>query len=249
MARCRLELADRRCRDHCSRVSFRDACRHRLSQQHVPFRRAIMAIRFAMIVPLIHAQSAGLYFSTAALPAKETYVRRPSAHRGLGHPVVIIIPHGATLVALNPLTDARRARTWCQNPNHDLPFGLQMPLILPGVISGWAVPPSSPSFDEVRCGPFCRLWPVRKTAAVANGCTGLAQQIAHILAWQRSSGDLDLPGDVVESAAPPARKTPCVACHHAELLQMVKNPRRRPLTGPHGPAHFLLRQTIPRGQR
>nr|WP_300512786.1 ABC transporter permease [Aliiroseovarius sp.] len=116
-----------------------------LSQPHVPFRRAIMAILISpMIVPLI-ISAAGMYFFYSRLGLQGSYWGVVLAHAALGIPFVIItvtatlvgFDHSLTRAAANmgadPVTTFRR---------------VQMPLILPGVISG-ALFAFITSFDEV----------------------------------------------------------------------------------------------------
>lgn len=116
-----------------------------LSQPHVPFRRAIMAILISpMIVPLI-ISAAGMYFFYSRIGLQGTYLGVVLAHAALGIPFVIITVT-ATLVGFdNSLT--RAAANMGANPVTTF-FRVQMPLILPGVISG-ALFAFITSFDEV----------------------------------------------------------------------------------------------------
>jgi len=116
-----------------------------LSQPHVPFRRAIMAILISpMIVPLI-ISAAGMYFFYSRIGLQGTYVGVVLAHAALGIPFVIITVT-ATLVGFdNSLT--RAAANMGANPVTTF-FRVQMPLILPGVISGGLFAFIT-SFDEV----------------------------------------------------------------------------------------------------
>ena len=104
-----------------------------LSQPHVPFRRAIMAILISpMIVPLI-ISAAGMYFFYSRVGLQGTYIGVVLAHAALGIPFVIITVT-ATLVGFdNSLT--RAAANMGAGPVRTF-FKVQMPLILPGVISG-----------------------------------------------------------------------------------------------------------------
>ncbi|HCI98788.1 MAG TPA: polyamine ABC transporter permease, partial [Sulfitobacter sp.] len=71
-------------------VSFGTLAAIGLSQQHVPFRRAIMAILISpMIVPLI-ISAAGMYFFYSRVGLQGTYVGVVLAHAALGIPFVII---------------------------------------------------------------------------------------------------------------------------------------------------------------
>ena len=104
-----------------------------LSQPHVPFRRAIMAILISpMIVPLI-ISAAGMYFFYSRIGMQGTYFGVVLAHAALGIPFVIITVT-ATLVGFDrSLT--RAAANMGADPVTTF-FRVQMPLILPGVISG-----------------------------------------------------------------------------------------------------------------
>ena len=116
-----------------------------LSSEHVPFRRAIMAILISpMIVPLI-ISAAGMYFFYSRLGLQGTYWGVVLAHAALGIPFVIITVT-ATLVGFDrSLT--RAAANMGANPLTTF-FRVQMPLILPGVISGGLFAFIT-SFDEV----------------------------------------------------------------------------------------------------
>jgi putative spermidine/putrescine transport system permease protein len=116
-----------------------------LSQPHVPFRRAIMAILISpMIVPLI-ISAAGMYFFYSRVGLQGTYLGVVLAHAALGIPFVIITVT-ATLVGFDrSLT--RAAAMLGAGPLRTF-FKVQMPLILPGVISG-ALFAFITSFDEV----------------------------------------------------------------------------------------------------
>jgi putative spermidine/putrescine transport system permease protein len=116
-----------------------------LSQAHVPFKRAIMAILISpMIVPLI-ISAAGMYFFYSRIGLQGTYWGVVLAHAALGIPFVIITVT-ATLVGFDrSLT--RASASLGANPVTTF-FKVQMPLILPGVISG-ALFAFITSFDEV----------------------------------------------------------------------------------------------------
>ena len=116
-----------------------------LSQQHVPYRSAIMAILISpMIVPLI-ISAAGMYFFYSRIGLQGTYVGVVLAHAALGTPFVIITVT-ATLVGFDRSL-VRAAASLGANPVTTF-FKVQMPLILPGVISG-ALFAFITSFDEV----------------------------------------------------------------------------------------------------
>jgi len=116
-----------------------------LSQPFVPFRRAIMAILISpMIMPLI-ISAAGMYFFYSRVGLQGTYVGVVLAHAALGIPFVIITVT-ATLVGFDhSLT--RAAANLGANPVTTF-FRVQMPLILPGVVSGGLFAFIT-SFDEV----------------------------------------------------------------------------------------------------
>jgi putative spermidine/putrescine transport system permease protein len=116
-----------------------------LSQSHVPFRRAIMAILISpMIVPLI-ISAAGMYFFYSRIGLQGTYVGVVLAHAALGIPFVIITVT-ATLVGFDQSL-TRASANLGAGPVRTF-FKVQMPLILPGVISGGLFAFIT-SFDEV----------------------------------------------------------------------------------------------------
>ncbi|MEQ9475567.1 ABC transporter permease [Marinovum algicola] len=116
-----------------------------LSQSHVPGKRTIMAILISpMIVPLI-ISATGMYFFYSSIGIQGTYWGIVLAHAVLGIPFVIITVT-ATLVSFdNSLT--RAAANMEADPVTTF-FRVQMPLILPGVISGGLFAFIT-SFDEV----------------------------------------------------------------------------------------------------
>lgn len=116
-----------------------------LSQSHVPFKRVIMAILISpMIVPLI-ISAAGMYFFFSAIGLQGTYWGVVLAHAILGIPFVIITVT-ATMVGFDrSLT--RAAASMGAGPMRTF-FKIQLPLILPGVISG-SLFAFITSFDEV----------------------------------------------------------------------------------------------------
>ncbi len=116
-----------------------------LSSEHVPFRRPIMAVLISpMIVPLI-ISAAGMYFFYSRIGLQGTYLGVVLAHAALGIPFVIITVT-ATLVGFDrSLT--RAAANMGADPVTTF-FKVQMPLILPGVISGGLFAFIT-SFDEV----------------------------------------------------------------------------------------------------
>ena len=126
-------------------VSFGTLAAIGLSSEHVPFRRAIMAVLISpMIVPLI-ISAAGMYFFYSRIGLQGTYMGVVLAHAALGIPFVIITVT-ATLVGFDrSLT--RAAANMGADPVTTF-FRVQMPLILPGVISGGLFAFIT-SFDEV----------------------------------------------------------------------------------------------------
>ncbi|MEL6838075.1 MAG: ABC transporter permease [Pseudomonadota bacterium] len=127
-----------------------------LSQSHVPFRRGIMALLISpMIVPLIISATGMFFFySQMGLWMEDNlgmsksltgYIKVILAHAALGIPFVIITVT-ATLVGFDrSLT--RAAANMGATPTVTF-FRIQMPLILPGVISGGLFAFIT-SFDEV----------------------------------------------------------------------------------------------------
>jgi putative spermidine/putrescine transport system permease protein len=127
-----------------------------LSQSHVPFRRAIMAILISpMIVPLI-ISATGMFFFYSQLglwmednlgmsKSLTGYIKVILAHAALGIPFVIITVT-ATLVGFDQSL-TRAAANMGATPSVTF-FKVQMPLILPGVISGGLFAFIT-SFDEV----------------------------------------------------------------------------------------------------
>ena len=127
-----------------------------LSQSHVPGRRAIMAILISpMIVPLIISATGmfffysqmGLFMENYLGISKDLsgYIKVILAHAALGVPFVIITVT-ATLVSFDQSL-TRAAANMGANPVTTF-FKIQMPLILPGVISGGLFAFIT-SFDEV----------------------------------------------------------------------------------------------------
>ena len=116
-----------------------------LSSGKMPFKGAVMAIMISpMIVPLI-ISAAGMYFFYSRVGLAGTYWGVVLAHAALGTPFVIITVT-ATLVGFDrSLT--RAAANLGADPVTTF-FKVQMPLILPGVISGGLFAFIT-SFDEV----------------------------------------------------------------------------------------------------
>ena len=127
-----------------------------LSQSHVPFKRAITAILISpMIVPLIISATGMFFFYSHVGNFLEDrigldknfvgYVKVILAHSVLGIPFVIITVT-ATLVGFDSSL-TRAAANMGADPVRTF-FKIQMPLILPGVISGGLFDFIT-SFDEV----------------------------------------------------------------------------------------------------
>ena len=127
-----------------------------LSQPHVPGRKAIMALLVSpMIVPLIISATGIFFFYSqlgnwleAALGLPQTlvgYIKVILAHAALGIPFVVITVT-ATLAGFDPSL-TRAAASLGAGPVRTF-FRIQMPIILPGVISGGLFAFIT-SFDEV----------------------------------------------------------------------------------------------------
>ena len=116
-----------------------------LSRPYMPFRKVLMAIMISpLIVPLIITAS-GVFFFFAKLNLVATFTGLIFAHTILGLPFVVITVT-ATLVGYDHnLT--RAAASLGGGPVRNF-FKVEMPLILPGVISG-ALFAFITSFDEV----------------------------------------------------------------------------------------------------
>lgn len=116
-----------------------------LTQPHVPFKRQITALLISpMIVPLI-ITSAGMFFFYANIGLQGTFLGVVLAHAALGIPFVIITVT-ATLSGFDTSL-TRAAANMGADPVTTF-FRVQMPLILPGVISGGLFAFIT-SFDEV----------------------------------------------------------------------------------------------------
>jgi len=116
-----------------------------LARSEMPFRRPIMALLISpMIVPLVIIAS-GMFFFFSDVGLAKTYTGLIIAHAVLGTPYVIITVT-ATLVGFDQSL-TRAAANMGADPITAF-FKVQMPLILPGVISG-ALFAFITSFDEV----------------------------------------------------------------------------------------------------
>lgn len=154
-----------------------------LSQSHVPFRRGIMAILISpMIVPLIISATGMFFFYSQMglwmeqnLGMSKTlsgYIKVILAHAALGIPFVIITVT-ATLVGFDKSL-TRAAANMGATPTVTF-FRVQMPLILPGVISGGLFAFIT-SFDEVVVVLF--VGTVSQKTLPWQMFTGLREQIS-----------------------------------------------------------------------
>ena len=154
-----------------------------LSQSHVPFRRGIMAILISpMIVPLIISATGMFFFYSQMglwmednLGISKTlsgYIKVILAHAALGIPFVIITVT-ATLVGFDKSL-TRAAANMGATPVTTF-FRVQMPLILPGVISGGLFAFIT-SFDEVVVVIF--VGSVNQQTLPWQMFTGLREQIS-----------------------------------------------------------------------
>ena len=116
-----------------------------LSRSEMPYKGVIMATLISpMIVPLVITAS-GLFYSFSQVGLDRSYVGLILAHAVLGTPFVIITVT-ATLVGFDKSL-VRASASMGADPVTTF-FKVQMPLILPGVISG-ALFAFITSFDEV----------------------------------------------------------------------------------------------------
>lgn len=116
-----------------------------LSRDEMPYRRLIMSILISpMIVPLV-ITAAGMFFFYSKVQLSQTYIGVIMAHAVLGTPFVIITVT-ATLVGFDKSL-VRAANSLGAGPITTF-FKVQMPLIIPGVISGGLFAFIT-SFDEV----------------------------------------------------------------------------------------------------
>ena len=116
-----------------------------LSRSEMPHRRLIMSILISpMIVPLV-ITAAGMFFFYSKIQLSQTYLGVIMAHAVLGTPFVIITVT-ATLVGFDKSL-VRAANSLGAGPIQTF-FKVQMPLIIPGVISGGLFAFIT-SFDEV----------------------------------------------------------------------------------------------------
>ena len=116
-----------------------------LSQSHMPYKSAVMGVLISpMIVPLI-ISAAGMFFFYSNIGLDQTLPGLILAHAVLGTPFVVITVT-ATLTGFDD--SLTRASQSLGADSRKTFFKVQMPLILPGVISG-ALFAFITSFDEV----------------------------------------------------------------------------------------------------
>ena len=116
-----------------------------LSRDEMPYRGPIMALLISpMIVPVVIVAS-GMFFTFSSIGLAKTYAGIIIAHAVLGIPFVIITVTATLSGFDNSLT--RAAANMGASPIRTF-FKVQMPLILPGVVSG-ALFAFITSFDEV----------------------------------------------------------------------------------------------------
>jgi putative spermidine/putrescine transport system permease protein len=143
-----------------------------LSRTEMPFRRPIMALLISpMIVPLVIIAS-GMFFFFSDIGIAKTYVGVIVAHAILGTPYVIITVT-ATLVGFDESL-TRAAASLGANPFRTF-FKVQMPLILPGVVSG-ALFAFITSFDEVVV--VLQVADVRQRTIPRQMFSGIREQIS-----------------------------------------------------------------------
>jgi len=143
-----------------------------LSRSEMPYKRAIMALLISpMIVPLVIIAS-GMFFFFSDVGIAKTYTGIIIAHAVLGTPYVIITVT-ATLVGFDDSL-TRASASMGAGPSRTF-FKVQMPLILPGVISG-ALFAFITSFDEVVV--VLQLADVKQRTIPRQMFSGIREQIS-----------------------------------------------------------------------
>lgn len=143
-----------------------------LASSDMPWRRPIMALLISpMIVPLVITAS-GLFFFFSSIGIAKTYLGIILAHAALGTPFVIITVT-ATLSGFDQSL-TRASANMGAGPIRTF-FKVQMPLILPGVISG-ALFAFITSFDEVVA--VLQLADVRQRTIPRQMFSGIREQIS-----------------------------------------------------------------------
>jgi len=143
-----------------------------LSRSEMPYRRPIMALLISpMIVPLVITAS-GLFYFYSQIGLAKSYSGLILAHAILGTPFVIITVTATLSGFDNNLT--RAAANLGAGPIRTF-FKVQMPLILPGVISGGLFAFIT-SFDEVVV--VLQLADVRQRTIPRQMFSGIREQIS-----------------------------------------------------------------------
>ncbi|MDG2341003.1 MAG: ABC transporter permease, partial [Paracoccaceae bacterium] len=143
-----------------------------LSRSEMPWRRPIMALLISpMIVPLVITAS-GLFYFFSDVGLAKTYLGLILAHAALGTPFVIITVT-ATLVGFDQSL-TRASASMGADPLRTF-FKVQMPLILPGVISGGLFAFIT-SFDEVVV--VLQLADVKQRTIPRQMFSGIREQIS-----------------------------------------------------------------------
>ncbi len=143
-----------------------------LSRSEMPWRRSIMALLISpMIVPLVITAS-GLFYFFSGVGLAKTYTGLILAHAVLGTPFVIITVT-ATLVGFDQSL-TRASANMGAGPITTF-FKVQMPLILPGVISGGLFAFIT-SFDEVVV--VLQLADVKQRTIPRQMFSGIREQIS-----------------------------------------------------------------------
>ena len=153
-----------------------------LSRSEMPFRSAVMSILISpMIVPLV-ITAAGMFYFYSQVQLSQTYLGVILAHAVLGTPFVIITVT-ATLSGFDKSL-TRAAASLGADPVRTF-FRVQMPLILPGVVSG-ALFAFITSFDEVvavlfLAGPEQRTIPRQMYSGIREQISPTILAVATIL--------------------------------------------------------------------
>ncbi len=143
-----------------------------IARSEMPWRRGVMAILISpMIVPLVITAS-GLFFFFSDIGLAKTYIGLILAHAVLGTPFVIITVT-ATMVGFDQSL-TRAAANMGADPITTF-FKVQMPLILPGVISGGLFAFIT-SFDEVVVA--LQLADVKQRTIPRQMFSGIREQIS-----------------------------------------------------------------------
>ncbi len=153
-----------------------------LSRSEMPYRSVIMSVLISpMIVPLV-ITAAGMFYFYSQVQLSQTYAGVILAHAALGTPFVIITVTATLSGFDNSLT--RAAASLGANPVRTF-FRVQMPLIIPGVISG-ALFAFITSFDEVvavlfLAGPEQRTIPRQMYSGIREQISPTILAVATIL--------------------------------------------------------------------